>query len=73
MECPNCGNLKTTVSNSRKMRGTVFRQRKCKRCGHRFYTEEWLITDDDVADEYLKEWYEIRRMRNLQRDSGEGL
>lgn len=51
MECPECGG-KTSVINSREVEANVFRARECKKCKHRFYTEEVEI-DKEEADEYM--------------------
>lgn len=52
MECPYCESSSTCVINSRKVELNVFRIRRCKECGAKFYTEEAVI-DDEEARPYL--------------------
>jgi transcriptional regulator NrdR family protein len=39
MKCPECGG-KTKVENTKSDEWHVYRQRRCIKCGFRFYTEE---------------------------------
>ena len=42
MKCPKCENKKTSVTITKNRQdGTIYRRRKCVRCGHRFSTTEY--------------------------------
>lgn len=56
MQCPNCGNLKTEVKETRTKhdKGTytlVWRRRRCRNCYYYLYTEEKI---HEVRDEFRK-------------------
>ena len=50
MTCPEC-NGGTLVIDTREFAGAVYRRRKCRNCGYKFYTEE---TEIDKSEEVLK-------------------
>lgn len=52
MLCPECGS-KSQAIDSRIVELNVFRKRKCKECGHTFYTEEIEIDDIETVRGYL--------------------
>lgn len=43
MHCPECGSQKSKVVHSRPEETGRFRERRCKGCGARFFTEEKVI------------------------------
>lgn len=46
MECVKCDNDKTRVTDTIKYGGAVYRQRYCKLCKHKFWTEETEVYDN---------------------------
>lgn len=40
MECPKCGNAKSSVLETRKFTHSIWRQRICHNCAHRYTTTE---------------------------------
>lgn len=63
MECPKCDG-KTKVTDSGKYIGSVFRQRKCTECGHRFWTEENVSEDVMTVRSFLaNKKYEYRERK----------
>ena len=73
MECPKCGSSKSSVKNSRNIELGVFRNRICKDCGYKSYTEEMVLdpeTEMDSIRSYIKEQkriYRENRKRYLER------
>ena len=65
MNCPEC-NGKTGVVESRTVELNVYRHRVCKKCGHRFYTEETEIEDITGLKYY---WATVRRCSSGTRGS----
>lgn len=64
MECPKCES-DTYVIDSRKFAGTTYRRRKCKECGHKFYTsEEILENEQDIRYLWKYEKMKQRYKRN---------
>ena len=55
MTCPVCES-KTSVQDSRDFGDHIVRRRKCKSCGHAFYTEE---IDSEVAEAEYLEYHRI--------------
>ena len=59
MHCKECGG-KSIVIDSREIENEIFRKRKCKKCGRKFFTTE--IEDDGFEDGkkgmylFYKEW-----------------
>lgn len=47
MECPNCGNVKTKIIETRKVEMNTYRQHLCLNCKNRFYTEESIIDNEE--------------------------
>lgn len=45
-ECPVCGSVRVFVTDSRTVRETVRRRRRCKPCGARWTSEERVMTID---------------------------
>ncbi len=43
MKCPKCGDLKSSVVNSRRLRGEVLRRRKCRKCEAFYSTMESVV------------------------------
>lgn len=54
MNCPKC-NARVSVNNSVSWYDKVYRHRKCKSCGFRFYTEENILKDSSIAAYALSE------------------
>lgn len=55
MFCPECNN-RTLVIDSRTVDDTVGRKRKCKVCGHVFYTEEIEVVNNETLKEFGKRY-----------------
>lgn len=45
-ECPVCNSVRTSVTDSRPQRDTIWRRRKCRTCGQRWTTEERTVKVD---------------------------
>ena len=63
MNCPKC-NGDTKVTCCRKNDSTVARARKCKQCGHTFYTVETVTKTAHVVYRSLDKEYINRRYYN---------
>lgn len=63
MICPYCFYEKTAITNSRKGEDEVIRERKCKRCGSKFYTSEKYIP----FHEGKKLIYQYEKERKMKR------
>ena len=59
MKCPKCGG-KTRVTDNVNIISTNerYRQRTCKECGHKFYTVEFEVEDDE---QFRKTWIKNHR------------
>lgn len=49
-ECPACGSVRTSVSDSRPVRDTVRRRRRCRACKRRWTTEERTMVMDGETE-----------------------
>lgn len=65
MLCPECNNKSQTI-DSRIVELNVFRKRRCKECGHIFYTEEIEIDDIETVRDYLSAIKRNQRERYKQ-------
>lgn len=55
MRCPKCGYLAPVRNNTTTDDNEVFRRRRCRHCGHTFYTIEFEVEDNDLL---VKSWAE---------------
>lgn len=63
MDCPKCEG-KTSVVNGGRYIGLYLRERKCKECGHKFWTEEELSDDPQLVRSFLaSKQYEYRERK----------
>lgn len=64
MNCPKCGEA-TSVTHCRKDCESVYRRRKCKVCGHIFYTNEYEVESGDQYRETDSQYRSERRKKKI--------
>ena len=58
MYCPNCGNKKTLVMETRSGKNKTYRQKQCPHCYFVFYTEENI---KPLIGDMKNEWKSLNR------------
>ena len=58
MKCPKCSNKSTVIDYVKTPENEIYRKRKCKTCGHIFYSVEFVAEQDEVFE---KEWSKYHR------------
>lgn len=60
MNCPKCKGPITTTDTVNTHANDIYKQKKCYKCGHVFYTVE---TEVEATDNFLEEWHFYHRVR----------
>ena len=63
MKCPECNGNTTVVLPLTNDENEIYRFRKCKECGHKFYTIEFEVDRDA---HFKKEWTRLTSKRTLK-------
>ena len=66
MKCPKCGGKFSPVKNTTVTEeNEVYRRRRCKSCGHTFYTIEFQVEENEL---FMNDWYKALENERKEKD-----
>lgn len=66
MKCPKCGGKFSPVKNTTVTEeNEVYRRRRCKSCGHTFYTIEFKVEENEL---FMNDWYKALENERKEED-----